>query len=442
VHRAAGLSCADCHGGDRKSDDMEVAMNARAGYIGVPTGNAISEACAACHDDEARMRAAGFKGETGQLRAIRASAHSRGTGSKKELIMQCTSCHGTHGIRRSADPVSPVSPLRVVSLCGSCHSNPEYMRRYNPALATDQVAKYRTSVHGKRNAGGDPKTATCADCHTAHGIKPATETTSSVNAFNIPATCGRCHSSEEYMRPYGLPVTQVQEYTNSVHGKALLEKHDASAPSCNDCHGNHGAAPPTVASISLVCGTCHALNADLFRQSRHKAEFERLGKPECETCHSHHAVQPATEALLSFGPGGACGDCHAPDRAPEGYRIGLRMRGMLDSLVWTIDRAALRLHAAEQKGMEVDDIVFSLRDARQARLQSRTAIHAFDLSAFSEVIDPGRRVADNALRDAEAANEEYVFRRVGLAVTTLLITLTIICLFLYIRHIERRKPAV
>ncbi len=442
VHRSAGLSCADCHGGDRRSDDMEIAMNKNKGFVGVPKGNAIAETCGKCHDDEERMRKAGFKGETGQLKALRASAHSFGTKATDALIMQCTNCHGAHGVRRHDDPESPVSPLRVVGLCSSCHSNPDYMRRFNPALATDQLAKYRTSVHGMKNGAGDTRVATCADCHTGHSIRPAEETTSSVNAFNIPTTCGRCHSDADRMKPYGIPTTQLAEYKSSVHGKALLEKHDASAPSCNDCHGNHGAAPPNVESISNVCGTCHALNAELFRQSRHKVEFDRMGKPECETCHGNHGVQPATQAMFSFDRDGVCGKCHGPDRAPVGYKTALKMRSMLDSLVGTIAMAERRIDEAEQKGMEVDDIRFALRDANQARLQSRTAVHAFNLEEFSKVLDPGLRIATTSLSDANAANEEYVYRRVGLAVVTLIITLTIVLLFFFIRHIEKKQAAV
>ncbi len=441
VHQTAGVSCADCHGGDRRSDDMDLAMNKTKGFIGIPKGNAISTTCGKCHDDEAHMRSKGFKGETGQLASLRTSAHSRGSRSVDQLLVQCTDCHGAHGIRRHTDPASPVSPLRVVALCSSCHGNPDFMKRFNPSVPTDQLAKYRTSVHGQLNAKGDPHTATCASCHTAHNIKRATETTSSVNAFNIPATCGRCHSDPTRMKKYGIPVTQVRDYTRSVHGKALLERHETSAPSCNDCHGNHGAAPPNVESISNVCGTCHALNAELFRASRHKVEFERLGKPECETCHSNHAIEPATEEMFVLNANTACGSCHTTDRAPEGYRAGLQMRGLLDSLMSSITRTERLINSAEQKGMEVDDIRFALRDAKQSRLQSRTAVHAFDLEAFREVLDPGLRIATTALRDAEEANHQYTYRRVGLAVTTLIITLTIIMLALYIRRIDRRQDA-
>ena len=51
IHHLAGLSCADCHGGDRNSEDMEAAMDKAKGFIGVPKGNQISDMCSKCHSD-------------------------------------------------------------------------------------------------------------------------------------------------------------------------------------------------------------------------------------------------------------------------------------------------------------------------------------------------------------------------------------------------------
>lgn len=438
VHRAAGFTCAHCHGGDASEEDMDIAMSAAEGFIGVPRGVAISTRCAGCHDDAETMRGFGYTGSTGQLDALLGSAHARGIGEDAEPILQCTDCHGAHGIRDTGHLASPVSPLRVIGLCSSCHASPEIMRRYNPSLPTDQLAKYRTSVHGQRNLRGDPRTATCADCHTAHDIRPAEEATSSVHPLNIPQTCGHCHADQEYMSEYDIPTNQLSLFRTSVHGTALLERRELSAPSCNDCHGNHGAVPPSVASISNVCGTCHALNAELFRDSRHAKEFERMGYPECETCHGNHGVTQATEALLRVDEGALCRRCHSETEAPVGFRAAIRMRTMLDSLMQTIRTAEAAIDRAEQKGMEVDDIRFALRDARQARLQSRTEVHAFSLEAFEEVVDPGLVIARQSLRSAREANDEYYYRRHGLAVATLIITGMVVLLFFYIRRIERQ----
>ena len=57
---------------------------------------------------------------------------------------------------------------------------------------------------------------------------------------------------------------QFADYQKSVHYAALTKGNDLSAPTCNDCHGNHGAAPPGVGSVANVCGTCHAVFAQKF----------------------------------------------------------------------------------------------------------------------------------------------------------------------------------
>ena len=440
VHRSAGFSCADCHGGDRSNDDMDIAMSEKNGFTGIPQRNEISILCGGCHDNGDRMKKAGFEGPTGQLSMLRRSVHGGGP-STESTIIECTNCHGAHGIRRASDPASPVSRQRVVQTCSACHANPAYMQRYNPGLATDQLAKYRTSVHGKLRAQGDFKTATCADCHTAHEIKQSNEAMSSVNAFNIPATCGRCHSDADYMKPYNIPTDQNSQFATSVHGIALLENHDAGAPSCNDCHGNHGAAPPDVESVSNVCGNCHVLNAELFRSSPHAKEFRQRNLPECETCHGNHAVAPATEEMLGVGIRAVCTACHSKLGAPRGYQATIEMRSMLDSLMMLYSETNILIDAAEQKGMEIDDIRFALRDVKQARLQSRTAIHAFNLEAFSEVIGAGMTIARHAHVDAIEVNDEFFYRRAGLAVATGIITLNVILLALYIRRIERRQKA-
>src|SRR5579871_6078135 len=56
VHTVNGLGCADCHGGDRTSDDPSVAMNPAKGFIGKPARTAIPKLCARCHSDPDFMR--------------------------------------------------------------------------------------------------------------------------------------------------------------------------------------------------------------------------------------------------------------------------------------------------------------------------------------------------------------------------------------------------
>ena len=89
-----------------------------------------------------------------------------------------------------------------------------------------------------------------------------------------------------------------------------FKKNDIGAPACNSCHGNHAATPPGVESISKVCGTCHALNAELFSSSPHKKAFDQQNLPECETCHGNHEIIIASDKLLGIAPEAVCSKCH------------------------------------------------------------------------------------------------------------------------------------
>src|ERR1041384_7524452 len=207
--------------------------------------------------------------------------------------LTCASCHG--GDPTSMEAMNPkkgfkghIDRARIPELCATCHADGTYMRQYNPSLRTDQFAQYKTSVHGKKNAAGDTKPAVCIDCHGVHGIRPASDTRSKVHPTNVAQTCARCHNDAAYMKPYGIKTDQFAGYSASVHHDALAVRGDLSAPTCTTCHGNHGAAPPGVASVENVCSTCHALQAQLFDTSKHKAAFASAGMPGCVPCHSNH----------------------------------------------------------------------------------------------------------------------------------------------------------
>ncbi len=441
VHFEKGVSCAGCHGGNPNADEMEKAMDTAAGFIGVPKGDRISQACATCHASPDRMKSFGSALPTNQWDMLQASVHGKLALNGNEHIVQCITCHNAHGIVRVKNPSSPVYPLNIVATCGKCHSDAGYIRQYNPSLPVDQVEKYRTSVHGMRNAKGDVKPAECASCHGSHNIRNAQDVKSSVYPVNLPSTCAKCHSDPVYMKDYRIPTDQFAKYEKSVHGVALLQKQDVSAPACNNCHGNHGAAPPGLESVSMVCGTCHALNADLFSSSPHKKAFDDQHLPECETCHSNHEILPATNALVGVNPPATCARCHTATRNPKGYTVAKDMRTFVDSLQDVETRADSLINDAEQKGMEISEAKFKLRDANQARLQSRTVIHAFDQAKFHEVVDKGITIASSVQADAKEAIKEYYFRRWGLGIATVIISLVALALYGTIRKIERRQKS-
>jgi len=79
-----------------------------------------------------------------------------------QLGITCGDCH--------KDNPQP-EKREVAALCARCHSDLNYMRRFNPQMRVDQFAEYQTSVHGMRNARGDENVATCTSCHSVHDIR-------------------------------------------------------------------------------------------------------------------------------------------------------------------------------------------------------------------------------------------------------------------------------
>ncbi len=439
IHYQVGLTCAGCHGGNPNTDDMDKAMSKSAGFIGKPKGDVITKICSSCHSSPEFMKKYDSKLPTNQASLLKTSVHGRLSISGKEKLVQCSTCHNAHGIVPPSDLNSPVNPRNVINTCGSCHSNANFMKVYKPSIPIDQVEKYRTSIHGILHAKGDLKVAVCFSCHGSHGILSPSDVRSMVYKTNLPSTCAHCHSNSSYMKNYKIPTDQFKNYSMSVHGNALLVKHDLSAPACNDCHGNHGATPPGVESISQVCGTCHALNAELFSTSPHKKAFDSLNYPECETCHSNHLIITATDKLIGVDNKAVCSRCHSQTNNPKGYIAAKTMKMLIDSLENYEKNDNKLINEAEQKGMEVGDAKYKLRDVQQSRLEARTAVHAFNLKKFEVVVNKGLAVASDIHSEAMNAINDYFFRRYGLGIATLIITILAISLYRFIRRIERKN---
>jgi DnaJ-class molecular chaperone len=139
VHYKAGVSCQDCHGGNKKSDDMEISMSKTEGFIGVPKGDAISEICASCHSSEEKMKSFGSVIRTGQWEDLKSSIHGKKSINGRERILQCTTCHNTHGIKKVDNFASPVYSTNIPLTCNKCHGDAGYMRSYNSSLPVDQL---------------------------------------------------------------------------------------------------------------------------------------------------------------------------------------------------------------------------------------------------------------------------------------------------------------
>lgn len=359
-----------------------------------------------------------------------------------EKGLSCVNCHGgdataddpDKAMNKKAGFKGKIERAQIPQLCGSCHSDPAYMRQFNPSLRTDQLAQYHTSVHGKRLASGDTKVAVCIDCHSVHGLRAPSDPASTVHPTNIATTCSRCHADANYMKPYGIPTDQFANYSKSVHHDALTVRGDLSAPTCSTCHGNHGAAPPGVDRVQNVCSTCHVFQAQMYEKSSHKDAFQAASLPGCVVCHSNHGITHPTDAKLGSGPEGVCLQCHTRgDVCDQARETMLANLTRLDQAVKEADRV---LVMAESSGMEVSEGRLGQNEARDALTKARVTIHSFRKDLIDQDIQAGLAIAAKNLKVGQQAMTERDYRRVGLGLSLIAIGIVLTGIRLYIRKIE------
>lgn len=353
-----------------------------------------SNSCVVCHEDS--------------WDEMRGSIHA-------QHAITCDRCHGGDPTKEDMDEAkAPTTGFigvpdkrKIVEMCGSCHADVETMNFYG--TRTDQLARYRTSHHGKKLLlEGDTSVAACTDCHGAHDIVKVNDPQSRVHPLNLPGTCAKCHADEKLMSRHGLPSDVFNQYQSSVHGQALFEKKDFSVAHCAACHGSHGAVPPGVKEVADTCGKCHLNEKKYFLESPHarlvSLEATLNGglpntneravetKPltgraqenqfsECVSCHGNHAVKPGAPHLYDE----ACLKCHEP---PSGaYQTGQKIKRALERSQTLLGRARSLVEQASIEGIFVEDETALLEQAKTSFIEMAPLQHALSherISALEE----------------------------------------------------------
>jgi cytochrome b subunit of formate dehydrogenase len=138
---------------------------------------AVPDTCSMCH--------------TQVVEQYRASVHGQALARGITQAPLCTDCHGEHKIIRPSNEASPVNAAHIRDTCGSCHGDVRLTRKFG--LPNDRVISFDSSFHGLAAKSGSQSVANCASCHGVHNILPSSDAKSTINAKNLPATCGRCH---------------------------------------------------------------------------------------------------------------------------------------------------------------------------------------------------------------------------------------------------------
>jgi len=357
VHSRKGIACSQCHSEVNASRVRPCETITK----GVD--------CTSCHD------------EIGKLYAT--SIHGQLTTKNDPNAPTCKECHGTHGILNKQDPQSSTFAVNVPGLCARCHREGQKAAVRYTGTQHEIITNYTESIHGTLLKNGLTVTATCTSCHSAHHILPRTDPASSVNANNVPTTCGQCHHGIE------------EQFENSIHSKKV-SGYSKPLPVCNDCHTAHSIHRTDENAFRLnvmgTCGRCHEKIAATYFETYH-GKVSRLGytkAAKCYDCHGAHDVLKVTDPnshLSRANVATTCQKCHAgatrrfagylthathhdPKKYPfvfytfwgmTGLLLGTFIVGGIHTLLW-LPRAfqmrrelrAAKTHAAEELGKKED----------------------------------------------------------------------------------------
>ncbi len=226
--KGLAATCHDCHGAHdiKRSKDK----NSRTNFAN------IEATCGSCHGDDKFVEKAHLPGGNVQAK-YHDSIHGKlvdYSGGVEGVAPTCTSCHGTHNIEAKSQPGSRVARAHIPDTCGGCHQRIKTvydkgrhgkLRHEGNAAApicidchsahtiqqvalpkwqlavigqcgnchSDLITTYRSTFHGQVTELGYANVATCAACHGAHDVLPASDPASRVSAANRVDTCRSCH---------------------------------------------------------------------------------------------------------------------------------------------------------------------------------------------------------------------------------------------------------
>jgi cytochrome b subunit of formate dehydrogenase len=274
--------------------------------------------CLTCHADaKQKIKVPGGEDAERALNTIKPEKYGKGVHS----AMQCVACH-----KEITDATAPhkKEATQKVAGCAQCHE--DLWKTLQSQGKADQAARlgvvvknieaYKNSFHARPNKEDKSRVnATCTDCHDTHTFDvPPRGTQQRVEwHMTVPNVCGKkCHTDE------------LEEYTESVHGKAVLDEHNTKSAVCSDCHTTHDigntSTEPTKLAITQNCGSCHEGNLKTY-QSTYHGQVNQLGyayTAKCFDCHGSHDILKADDPGSKVSAKNrlkTCQKCHSDKKA-------------------------------------------------------------------------------------------------------------------------------
>lgn len=367
--------CMECHGDktlttERNGKTISLFVNGKSFTISVHK----EKGCIGCHSDidpedlphdEILKKVDCAKCHKESVDKFNRSLHGAALKKGKYLAPDCQTCHGKHNILSSKNEKSQTYVMNIPNLCGNCHKEGTLVSQLKTVSQRHILENYSQSIHGDGlYRRGLTVTAVCISCHNSHDILPHEDPKSSINRYNIPKTCMKCHSQIEKVhtkvidgklwekKPHELPVCvdchqphvirrvfYEGSYPNSAcmecHSNKNLFKtvngkkvplfvdensvlHSAHAgTACIKCHTNisNNKNPVCIGSGKVDCSMCHSEQVNDYNMSWH-GRMHAQGKqdaPYCTDCHGDHNILPKKDAnspTYVRNIPNLCGSCH------------------------------------------------------------------------------------------------------------------------------------
>jgi len=413
----ADLQCVSCHKGFSASDiphakkirpvqctschtDEQFQKFSKSVHGTPREGKGLAAACSDCHSTHAIMKLSaakpaelqGFIFEACQKCHARveekymSSSHGQAMKAGIKGAPLCIDCHGEHSVLAQSNDSSGTNKKNQAATCLKCHADdPEVRARVGPSAGF--IRSYENSVHSRAVQSGNDLAAACSDCHGGHDMRKGSDPASHVAKRNIASTCGQCHPDV------------MEQYTNSIHGKALASGIMASA-TCTDCHGEHNilspkdaASPVAPANVSSrVCSPCHesvrlaskyGLASDRFKTfaDSYHGLADKAGSVEvanCASCHGVHDIKPSSDSTSRISKQNlakTCGNCHpgANENFTKGSVHVIAASGN-DRVLYLVATTYIVLIGLTVGGMFFHNFIDFVRKSRRQLMERRGAI--------------------------------------------------------------------
>jgi cytochrome b subunit of formate dehydrogenase len=269
--------------------------------------------CLSCHDDKQPKLQVPDAGDAKRtLYRVNAAKYAKSEHGE----MECIGCH-----REISDGTAPhkKTPGEKTPDCITCHLELEKTlatfktagERRGLHLVVENIQAYKNSSHAKPSKDDPAKVnATCSGCHDVHEfyVPPLASPARAEWRLGVADLCGTCHDAH------------LDEWSESVHGRAIKKKRDAKSATCADCHSAHSVGGTRSNAVKLAitasCGSCHEDAYKSYRATYH-GQIATLGfayTAKCFDCHGSHDVEPSADAKSRMHVDNrleACQKCHS-----------------------------------------------------------------------------------------------------------------------------------